>query len=236
MPSRAAHLERQAPQPAAAVNTAARARRLTHAVKLFDALETRIGVSPHPHHRPAAKAKKSPAKPASAKKSPKKWQAASLCSSYVILTNAFTSRPAPKKATPKKPAAKSPKKPARARVDLDLSSRRRRSLYAGREEVSSQARREEVRTGVEPDETPASLVPTQVAREEGRVAEEAGRQEESREAGLEGEEPRQKEDGRQEVSGEEAGREEVPGEAIHAQQEEVETLCRVEPPSLRRIP
>ena len=67
----------------------------------------------------------------------------------------------------------------------------------------------------------ASPVHAQVAREEGRVAEEAGRQEESREAGLEGEEPRQKEDGRQEVSGEEAGREEVPGEAIHAQQEEV---------------
>ena len=37
-----------------------------------DALEARTGVSPHPHHRPAAKAKQSPAKPASAKKSPKK--------------------------------------------------------------------------------------------------------------------------------------------------------------------
>mgnify|MGYP004116009907 CR=1 FL=1 len=153
-----------------------------------------------------------------------------LCYSH----DAFTSRPAPKKATPKKPAAKSPKKPARARVDLDLSSRHRRSLYAGREEVAGQARREEVRSGVEPDETPASLVPTQVAREEGRVAEEAGRQEESREAGLEGEEPRQKEDGRQEVSGEEAGREEVPGEAIHAQQEEV--VCVSPSPPLRRIP
>ena len=84
----------------------------------------------------------------------------------------------------------------------------------------------------------ASPVHAQVAREEGRVAEEAGRQEESREAGLEGEEPRQKEDGRQEVSGEEAGREEVPGEAIHAQQEEVvvpvSRLSRTLP--LRRIP
>ena len=109
-----------------------------------------------------------------------------------------------------------------------------RSLRTGREEVSSQARREEVRTGVEPDETPASLVPTQVAREEGRVAEEAGRQEESREAGLEGEEPCQKTDG-EEVPGEEAGREEVPGEAIHAQQEEVVVPVSPSLP-LRRIP
>ena len=84
----------------------------------------------------------------------------------------------------------------------------------------------------------ASPVNAQVAREEGRVAKEAGRQEESREAGLEGEEPRQKEDGRQEVSGEEAGREEVPGEAIHAQQEEVVVPCLAveNPPPPRRIP
>ena len=33
-----------------------------------------------------------------------------------------------------------------------------------------------MRSGVEPDETPASLAPTQVAREEGRVAEEARRE------------------------------------------------------------
>ena len=82
----------------------------------------------------------------------------------------------------------------------------------------------------------ASPVNAQVAREEGRVAEEAGRQEESREAGLEGEEPRQKEDGRQEVSGEEAGREEVPGEAIHAQQEEVDFVRVRRTLPLRRIP
>ena len=81
----------------------------------------------------------------------------------------------------------------------------------------------------------ASPVHAQVAREEGRVAEEAGRQEESREAGLEGEEPRQKTDG-EEVPGEEAGREEVPGEAIHAQQEEVVVSPSVETLPLRRIP
>ena len=185
----------------------------------------------------AAKRKPAAKKPAAkAKKPAVKKPAAKKCGAVLNPTRRpphWSPRrsPAKKAASPKKPAAKSPKKPARPRVDLDLSSRHRRSLYAGREEVSSQARREEVRSGVEPDETPASLVPTQVAREEGRVAEEAGRQEESREAGLEGEEPRQKEDGRQEVSGEEAGREEVPGEAIHAQQEEVVVPCLAVEPS-----
>ena len=70
-----------------------------------------------------------------------------LCYSH----DAFTSRPAPKKATPKKPAAKSPKKPVKARV-LRRSSSRHQSFSAvrtGREEVAGeacgQARRQEVR-------------------------------------------------------------------------------------------
>ena len=90
VPSRAAHLKRQAPQPAAAVNTAARARRLTHTVKLSTLSRRESEFHHTPHHRPAAKAKKSPAKPASAKKSPKKQHAAS--GPYVILTNALQAR------------------------------------------------------------------------------------------------------------------------------------------------
>ena len=49
VPSSAAHLRKQVPQPAAAGNARARRVCITHAVKLFDALETRIGVSPRAH-------------------------------------------------------------------------------------------------------------------------------------------------------------------------------------------
>ena len=164
----------------------------------------------------AAKRKPAAKKPAAKAKSPAKKKTA---------VKPAARKPAAKKATPKKPAAKSPKKPARARVDLHLSSRRRRSLYAQAAKKSPAkpaAKPAAKKCGAASNATRPSLTGhAQVAREEGCVAEEAGRQEESREAGLEGEEPRQKEDGRQEVSGEEAGREEVPGEAIHAQQEEV---------------
>ena len=136
-----------------------------------------------------------------------------LCYSH----DAFTSRPAPKKATPKKspkPAAKSPKA-AKPAAKSPKAAKPAAKKCAG---------------GVETAPSPRVDVSlAQVAREAGFEGQVAGQEEEPRqETGLEGEESCEEEDGRQEV----------PGEAIHAQQEEVVVPCLAveNPPPPRRIP
>ena len=76
-----------------------------------------------------------------------------LCYSH----DAFTSRPAPKKATPKKPAAKSPKKPVKARV-LRRSSSRHQSFSTHRRRPR-RSRRRSLRPSPPPRSAPAASRP-----------------------------------------------------------------------------
>ena len=127
-----------------------------------------------------------------------------LCYSH----DAFTSRPAPKKATPKKPAAKSPKKPVKARV-LRRSSSRHQSFSAHAQAAKKSPAKPAAKPaakkcagGVETAPSPRVDVSlAQVAREAGLESQVAGQEEEPRqETGLEGEESREEEDGRQKVA------------------------------------
>ena len=125
-----------------------------------------------------------------------------LCYSH----DAFTSRPAPKKATPKKPAAKSPKKPVKARVLRRSSSRHQSfSAQAAKKSPAKPAAKPAAKKcagGVETAPSPRVDVSlAQVAREAGFEGQVAGQEEEPRqETGLEGEESCKEEDGRQEVA------------------------------------
>ena len=184
------------------------------------------------HHarrrRPAAKAKKSPAKPASAKKSPKKSQAVS--GPYVILTNALQARAEEGDAQETRrevaqEARESPCPPSFVFAPSIVLCAQAAKKSPAKPAAKPAAKK--CAGGVETAPSPRVDVSlAQVAREAGLESQVAGQEEEPRqETGLEGEESCEEEDGRQEV----------PGEAIHAQQEEVVVPVSPSLP-LRRIP
>ena len=144
VPRSAAHLRKQAPQPAAAVNARARRVCIAHAVKL--STRSRNANWSFTTRPPQARGQEARGQEVARQGQEEPQEVARGVRTRFLgySRDRVIRRPAPKKATPKKPAAKSPKKPVKARV-LRRSSSRHQSFSTHRPRRSRRRRSAERR-------------------------------------------------------------------------------------------